>query len=332
MSDHDVEKLVAKYRIEIAAEAELARGDLDEIEDHLRTLVDDLRERGMPLAEAVETAALRLGKPRELAVEHSRVRTAFGARLSRARAWSAAALLAAATIYMADRGLSRGLLTIPALHLVAWLGVIAALAMRRTWARALAVGIVVPTLLVQLVHLVELATASPSAFGLDTITALTIKAGVGGGECGELVMTCALMVAALVFVAPWRRSELSRRGVAAALLGLSYVGGLGALMFYADLPDAIVANPLGSLALVAAIVAIVGVVRSAAWASVAALIAGCALGMLGAHALVASEYVILGETQIADEIGGLALLGAGSAVVAAIALWRGKLAAMLTAQ
>ncbi len=333
MADHDgVDELVAKYRTELTAEAELARGDLDEIEDHLRSLVADLRDHGMPLAEAVETAARRLGDPRRLAVEHSRVRTAFGVRLSRARAFSAAALLAGAALYMADRGSSRGFLTVPALHLVAWLGVIAALAMRRTWARALAIGIVVPTLLVHAIHLVELATATASRWGFDTITALTIKSGIGGGEVGELVVTCVLMSAALVFLAPWRMRELSRRGVALALLGLAYAGGLGSLVFYADLPHVLVADPLGTLACAAAIVAITGVVRSTTWASVAALIAACTLGAVAASALVGDAFVILGERQIADEIGGLALLGACSALGASIALWRGKLAPMLTAQ
>jgi hypothetical protein len=126
--------------------------------------------------------------------------------------------------------------------------------------------------------------------------------------------------------------ELSRRGVALALLGASYVGGLGSLMFYADLPHVIAVDPLGTLAFAAAIVAIVGTVRSAAWAGVASLIVALALGAVGAHALAGNAFVILGEQQITVEIGGVALLGACSALVASIALWRGKLAPMLTAQ
>ena len=43
MTDDD--QVIAKYRAELTAEAELARGDIDEIEDHLRSLAADLREQ-----------------------------------------------------------------------------------------------------------------------------------------------------------------------------------------------------------------------------------------------------------------------------------------------
>ena len=89
----EVEQAIEHYRARLAAEAELARGDLAEIEDHLRTLIDALREDGLPAGEAIVEAARRLGDPRQLAREHARVRTPFGAKLSRARAWSACALL-----------------------------------------------------------------------------------------------------------------------------------------------------------------------------------------------------------------------------------------------
>ncbi len=42
--DDDDEPTIARYRSELVAEAELARGDLDEIEDHLRSLADELRD------------------------------------------------------------------------------------------------------------------------------------------------------------------------------------------------------------------------------------------------------------------------------------------------
>src|ERR1051325_3500616 len=89
----DVERAVETYKERLAAEAELAPRDVAEIEDHLRTLIEDLRATGVPLGRAIEQAAEGLGAPARLAREHSRVRTPFGARLSRLRAWSALALI-----------------------------------------------------------------------------------------------------------------------------------------------------------------------------------------------------------------------------------------------
>jgi hypothetical protein len=322
----DVDELIAKYRAEIAAEAELARGDLDEIEDHLRSLVTDLRNAGMPLADAIVVAAQRLGQPRELAREHSRVRSAFGARLSRTRAWSAAAMLAMVIVCTSDRYVSRGLFTTTSLHLLAWIGLVAALVARRSWVRGLVLGMVSATLIVQVTHVVDL--MSTSDFFGDRIFSSMIKAGVAGGSLHELLVQCALLAAAIAFIAPWRLCELSRRGVALALLGAANTGGLRSLTFYADLPHALVVNPLGALAFAAVAIAIIGAVRSTPWGSLAAGIAGCALGALAVTALAGNAYVILGDRHVANEVGGVALLGALAALGASIALWRDKLAAI----
>ena len=93
-SDAGGEDVIATYKRELVAEAELARGDLDEIEDHLRVLATELRDRGMPRIEATIEACRRLGDPRAVAREHARVRSPFGARLSKLRAYSAVALIA----------------------------------------------------------------------------------------------------------------------------------------------------------------------------------------------------------------------------------------------
>src|ERR1700735_2503737 len=121
--DNDDED-IARYRAQILAEAELSRGELDEIEDHLRSLAADLREHGTPSGEAIALACQRLGDPRDLAREHARARSRFGARLSRARAWSAAALLAAPLAYYGRNSFRWGLITVASLHLALWLGVV----------------------------------------------------------------------------------------------------------------------------------------------------------------------------------------------------------------
>lgn len=41
--DQSVNEAIETYRQQLTAEAELARGDLDEIEDHMRTLIDEPR-------------------------------------------------------------------------------------------------------------------------------------------------------------------------------------------------------------------------------------------------------------------------------------------------
>ncbi|HEY1551577.1 MAG TPA: hypothetical protein VGG28_27305, partial [Kofleriaceae bacterium] len=150
-SDDNDDEHIARYRAQILAEVELSRAELDEIDDHLRSLATDLREHGTPRAEAIALACARLGDPRDLAREHARARSRFGARLSRARAWSAAALLAAPLAYYGHNSLRWGLFTIASLHLALWLGVVIALAAQRTWARALVLGTAATALAMRLV-------------------------------------------------------------------------------------------------------------------------------------------------------------------------------------
>jgi hypothetical protein len=152
---------IARYCAQILAEAELSRSELDEIEDHLRSLAADLREHGSPSGEAIALACKQLGDPRELARELARARSRFGARLSRARAWSAAALLAAPIAYYGRNSLRWGLFTIASLHLALWLSMVIALAARRTWARALVLGTTATALAMQLLECV----ASGAALG-----------------------------------------------------------------------------------------------------------------------------------------------------------------------
>ncbi len=311
---HQLDEQIARYRAAIVSEVELARSDLDEIEDHLRALVAELRERGMPLAEAVALASQRLGEPCQLAREHARVRSPYGSKLSRARAWSATALLALPIAYYGHNDLRYGLLTIASLHLVIWMGLVGALGARRTWARALVVGMLATSLFNRTVHvaaalLVARANGYAENFGPSVLAML------------------ALTAAAFAFVAPWRSGELGRRGVALALLGPAYLGGLGPLMFYIKAPYSVVTTtPIGSFAFGAALVAIGGVLRGARWAGIASAVAGCALGVLACTALIGGDYRIVGRENIGGlHIGSVALLGALGALAASIALWRGRL-------
>src|SRR5450432_659801 len=131
MSEDD--QVISQYRNELVAEAEFARGDLDEIEDHLRVLAHELRDTGMPRAQAIDEACRRLGDPRSVAREHARVRSPFGAKLSRARAWSAAALIVGLVVLTRYQHGDPG----PALGIQLKLAIVIALvlAARLSWAR-----------------------------------------------------------------------------------------------------------------------------------------------------------------------------------------------------
>lgn len=91
--DSEIDAAVAAYTAELQAEAELGRAEVGELEDHLRATIGDLREHGLPASHAIAEAARRLGDPRAVARESARVRSPFGAKLSRARAWSIVALM-----------------------------------------------------------------------------------------------------------------------------------------------------------------------------------------------------------------------------------------------
>ena len=69
--DLGIDEAIEQYRQELVAEASLAKGDLDEIEDHLRALIDELRadQPALGLATAIAQARERLGEPRALARE-----------------------------------------------------------------------------------------------------------------------------------------------------------------------------------------------------------------------------------------------------------------------
>jgi len=279
MRNQDIEAAVAAYRRAMVATAELARGDLEEIEEHLRTLALELRESGMPAAEAVAEAARRMGDPAELAREHARVRPTFGARLSRGRAWSAAALLAVVLgFFVTSLPASAGTWTNmrPMIELGLGVMLVVALIARLSWARAVVLGGIGTSavLMIMTTALAPEVTLDPSNF---------------------------LLVGIVAFLVPWRRGELSTPGIALTLQVWAYGTAVIASVWFPAF--AIVASLAGMLAAA-------GIILRARWSVVFAGLT--VIGTIGASAqLVAMPYVSVYWTAM------VVLLASG--VVAAIA-------------
>ncbi len=249
-----IDQAIAAYTHELAAEAELGRADLEEIEDHLRALTTDLRDTGMPAAEAVTEAARRLGDPRAVAREHARVRGAFGAKLSMSRGYSAAALLVPVVAYSAFACVSdAGLLSRVCVETAFGAILIVALVMRLSWARPVLVGglgfFMMPGIL--------------GGALLDPATAPWLVAELG----------------ALAFVAPWRRRELTPAGWALVLQVWSYCAASFALMFQYTTNDGsyLLIAPAATVAALAAVIATCGGILRARWSALASAISAATL-------------------------------------------------------
>jgi hypothetical protein len=266
----EIDDAVARYRDEMAAEAALAERDLAEIEDHLRLLIDELRA-SLPLADAIVAACERMGPPGAVAREHARVRTPFGARLSRARAWSAVAMLAPFHAIASWDVLSRSPYLGTWFHagfvMEAGLGalVLVALAFRLTWARALVLG----TLPIGMLSAVAAIAWTGHPFHAARLAA-------------ELAAFGCLM--------PWRRGELTAPGRGLALMAPAYVGGIMMLMRFS--PDRMFEGPsleslIGPVAFTAVISGAVGALLRARWAGPVTLSASMLL--LAGAALIWSD-------------------------------------------
>ena len=298
MTDED-DNVIAQYRNELSAEAELARVDLDEIEDHLRALSSELRDTGMPRALAITEACRRLGDPRQVAREHARVRSPFGAKLSRMRAWSAVALLGSIEI-MSTRGwpFAGGVVRPHDVELVLYVAALIALIARVSWARPLILGSVV----MQAVRI--------------TVWSAMSSQGIGG--LPWLVAT----VGALAFVIPWRRGEISPAGWALVLLVPACNAAMSSLMFEMTAPHGVLlANPFGTLAFFGAFATGAGIVTRARWASMAA--AGTALAL----ATTANQFWDL-TVRLHDAaamramLQGVLVVGTIAAAIVSVLAWR----------
>lgn len=292
MTDED---LIAKYKADLVGEAELARGDLDEIEDHLRTLADELRERGMPRVEAVREACTRLGDPRAVAREHARVRSPFGARLSRMRALSAAALALPIVISGALKIFpSVGPFSFFGLQILFGAIVTLALVLRLPWARPVVLGGI--------------------AFFTMQVAVVTITVP------SRNPMWLVPYLGILAFVMPWRRKELSSSGLAVALHVWAFCAATVALEFQTSEGTAVYyLAPGATIAFTGAVLATCGTILRARWAILGSLV--CAIK------LVECAYVFRPAHfpfPVSAQVTILAMIGSGviAATIGTILSWR----------
>lgn len=307
----EVEDFIEQYKRELLAEAELARDDLREIEDHLRTLTAELRESGMSSGDAVRLACERLGDPRTVAHEHARVSAPFGARLSWPRTISAAALLfvfvARSYVFMWASWDRIPVQLLFSATLILCTVLIVALLARLTWARAVVVGAVGFTVI----------------FGL--------AAGMAPGTSMLLLLPLA---GAVVFVMPWGRTELRRAGYVIALQAFAFAamafaaGTLGAdietLGQHPELPSpGIHMAPASMIGLFPALIAIVGSITRARWAALASAFGA---SMLFVSVIEVVRYHV-GFHQIEYTgdwlpFASMVFVGALASTIAAVASWR----------
>jgi hypothetical protein len=293
MKDNEIDSAVAAYRAEVLAEAELAHADVAELEDHLRSLIDELRTSGMPAAQAIAEAARRLGNPRAVAREHARVRTAFGARLSRLRAWSVVALMVP---MLAD-----GLANISRLLLcnqleIAFGGVVTlAMALRLTWARPILLGGIAFWSVWFVISLVSYPGVNPAW--------LVAYGGM------------------LAFLVPGRRGELTGAGAALALQACAFSAASLSLAFQVSSSSGreLVA-PAALIAFGAAVIATAGGVLRARWSALASAVSALTLA-IAFDELMRLRFAFGGGLMHAAM---LVMIAAGtlSAVVGAVLAWR----------
>jgi hypothetical protein len=301
-SDED-DRVLLEYREALLAEAELARADLDELDDHVRMLADDLHASGMARTDAIREACRRLGDPGALAREHARVRSPFGAKLARVRAWSAALLLAPwwlafARLTLGDGG--PGLTSLFGVNLVISMVALCGLVARVSWARAIIAG-----------ALSWLVVDQAIAWAWSGIPAETTT-----------VWRIACLTGAFVLVAPWRRSELAPAGYVIVLLAWAYHGVNMIATYQLTAPDQLpFVDPAGAVAFVATLVAGIGTLVRARWAALATAAAAVALaiGYADLHT-VTSRFAdpTLATVQILGAIGA----GTVAAALATVLAWR----------
>jgi hypothetical protein len=293
MKDNEIDSAVAAYRAEVLAEVELAHADVAELEDHLRSLIDELRTAGMPAAQAIAEAARRLGSPRALAREHARVRTAFGARLSWLRAWSVVALM----VPMLVDGLANITRLLPCNQLEIAFGAIVTLAMalRLTWARPILLGGIAFWSVWFVISLVSYPGVNPAW--------LVAYGGM------------------LAFLVPWRRGELTGAGAALALQACAFSAASLSLAFQISSSSGreLVA-PAALIAFGAAVIATAGGVLRARWSALASAVSALTLA-IAFDELMRLRFTFGGGLMHAAMLVMVAA-GALSAVVGAVLAWR----------
>ncbi len=294
----EIDDAIEQYRRELTAEAELAHGDLAEIEDHLRTLADELRATGMPAGEAIAEAARRLGDPAQLAREHARVRSPFGAKLSRLRAWSAALLLMPFVLWDLRYAMHAGLASRGGFLLAVTGTLVLALAIGRTWARPVVLGSLLAMLPWNLAMIAIFPVAST-----------------------EILQTVCF-AGAIAFLVPWRRGELSPSALALALLGPAYTGAATMLTMYMTAPGNIAINdPWGVISYASVLAAGAGGLLRARWAAIPAALGALALAA-AAHQLWPLEARMPSAELWHAMLVGTMIAGAIALALSARLMWR----------
>jgi hypothetical protein len=290
VADTETEAVISQYSKQLVAEAEIAHGDLAEIEDHLRTLADDLRGRGMPAAEAVTEAARRLGDPKHLAREHARVRSPFGARLSPARAWSAALLIAPPFAWsfarFAHYGINRFLVEC-VIALVLSVGLVA----RVSWVRPVFLG-------------------AMALFVLSSVFSVI--------EHGVNPVWLVWHIGVVAFLMPWRRGEIAPAGWALALQVWSYFAASVALgyQFTNERGEISIVMPFAVAALLCAALGAVGGVLRARWGAVTTLVSALCLWAVAGETLF-MRFRFTHPTLLGAYLGTVLVSGAIAASIAA---------------
>ncbi len=296
----DVEQAIKEYRTRIGAQGELADSDLDELEDHLRELTYELRTAGMSTAEAVTEAARRLGDPRQLAREHTRVRSRFGVPLSAGRAWSAALLfMLPHIVWIFSPAIVPDWMSLSWWTLGVYSIIALAVAARRTWARAVVLGI---------------AASVITRFWINPFTL-------------DYPVLWSAEVGVLAFVVPWRRNESS---LAAITLALQAYAAFSAWLIHHPLiqpvEDVLQLEPtFERIGLACAVIGCVGTVLRARWSALASAVSALALSGAMIELLTSSGWDSIGPSYRLKwqiwMVGGVAT-GAMAAAIAAVIGWR----------
>lgn len=289
----EIDEAIAAYTHELQAEASLAKGDVAEIEDHLRSLIDELRTH-QPLGVAIAQAVERLGEPRAIAREHARVHGTFGPPLSRWRALSAVALL----LPMLVQAFANVELSVSRqnLDLAAGCVLILGLVSRRGWAR-------------------------PALFAGTLFWILPMALSLYEFDVSPVWLV--LHVGIVVFLAPWRMREVTRAGVALALQVWAVASAMLVLGYQITTLDGATeyVTPAALIAIAAAGLAAVGGILRARWSAIASLVSAATLA-LSFHQLLAMTFKFADAGLFQALTFGMLATGALASLVASVLVWR----------
>jgi hypothetical protein len=235
-----------------------------------------------------------------VAREHARVRSPFGARLSRARSISAALLMLPLLLngYLHTIP-TRGVFSTPGIVPILGTVMFIALLARLTWARPLVLGGV-------------------GFFALAAIQQQYV-------DFGDGLLWLVPLVGTTMFVMPWRRNELCRAGYALALQSLAFGAATVAagMMIVVSSTSAYRMAPAALIGVIALVIAASGTVLRARWAALASAVGAVALVVSAIQCAPFFFTISLHFAMIEWlPIAGMLAAAAVAAAVAAFASWR----------